>query len=124
MSWKAKSSPLSLIHLLSRVSGLAVTTSEIIWLQQSLQDFQITNFPALLYCDNQAAIHIPFNPIFHERTEIECHFTRDKVTEGSIKFMPVRSQHQLADAFTRPLPSTLLFPLLSNIAVKDTHSPP
>lgn len=67
---------------------LAVTTSEIVNLQQLLYDFGITCFtPTLLFCDNQAAIHIASNPILHKRTkhfEIDCDFVHDKVNDRFI----------------------------------------
>ena len=106
---------------------MATTASELVWLDQLLHDFQIPiSSLALLFCDNQAAMHIASNHMFHERKkhiEIDCHFVRDKVAAGSIKLLPIRSQHQLADMFTKPLPALSLFTILSKMSAKDIHSP-
>ncbi|XP_068638413.1 uncharacterized mitochondrial protein AtMg00810-like [Aristolochia californica] len=129
VSWKAKKhTTVSRSSIEAEYRALSSTTSEIIWLQQLLQDFQVKVASlALLYCDNQAAIHIASNPTFHERTkhiEIDCHFVREWVTSGVLKLLPIRSQYQLADMFTKPLPSTHLFSLLSKMAIKDIYKPP
>ena len=106
---------------------MATTANELVWLRQLLHDFGIlSSSPTLPLCDNQAAIHIASNPTFHERTkhiEIDCHFVRDKVTDGFLKLMLIRSQHQLADLFAKPLPAASFFSLLSKMAVKDIHCP-
>ena len=56
---------------------------EILWLHQLLIEVGIeTPVLAKLWYDKQVALHIAFNPVFHERTkhiEIDCHFVREKI---------------------------------------------
>ena len=57
--------------------AMAATASELLWLTQLLKDFGFSiSSPTLVFCNNQASIHIATNPSFHERTkhiEIDCH---------------------------------------------------
>jgi hypothetical protein len=69
---------------------MASATSEIVWLQLLLQELghSFIDKPTQLFCDNQAAIHIALNPVFHERTkhiEVACHYVREKVLDKTVE---------------------------------------
>lgn len=49
---------------------MVVTTCELIWLKQILSELKFCKIePMSLIYDNQAALHIASNPVFHERTK-------------------------------------------------------
>ena len=128
ISWRTKKQPtISRSSAEAEYRALAATGSEITWIQYLLEDLQIPQSqPAFIYCDNHSAIHIANNPAFHERTkhiELDCHFIREKINQSKIRLSPVSSSLQLADAFTKPLTSTMLESHISKMAVHDLHSP-
>ncbi|RDX66669.1 hypothetical protein CR513_54542, partial [Mucuna pruriens] len=75
---------------------MALATCELIWVKQLIQELKFTDVqPMKLYCDNQAALHIASNPVFHGRTkhiEIDCHFIQEKLLakEISTEFVNLR----------------------------------
>ena len=83
--------------------ALANTTSELLWLRWLLKDLGVsTSSTTPFYCDNQSAIHIAHNDVFHERTkhiEIDYHFIH-----GALKLFSISSKDQLTDIFTKSLP--------------------
>ncbi|KAJ9553824.1 hypothetical protein OSB04_017869 [Centaurea solstitialis] len=111
VSWKSKKqNVVSRSSAESEYRAMAQTTCELIWLRNLLGELGFAQSkPMNLYCDNEAAIHIANNPVFHERTkhiEVDCHFTREKLEDGTISTPFVRTGSQLADVFTKALPGS------------------
>ena len=68
--------------------ALANTISELLWLRWLLKNLGVSTSSATpLYYDNQSAIHIAHNDIFHEQTKhikIDCHFIRYYLVYGAL----------------------------------------
>ena len=96
ISWKTKKQPtVSRSSSEAEYMALATTTYKTQWLTFL---FKYLNMPfaspALVYCDNQSAMYIAMNPIFHEQTkhiELDCHVAREKIKSGFIYLLPIRS---------------------------------
>lgn len=59
-----------------------------------------------IFVDNQAAIAISKNPVFHGTTKhfnIKLYFLREVQNEGEIQLKYCSTEEQVADIFTKPL---------------------
>ncbi|RVW31226.1 Retrovirus-related Pol polyprotein from transposon RE1 [Vitis vinifera] len=108
ISWKSKKQDVvanSSAEAKYRVMALA--TCELIWLKHLLRELRFGKDEQMkLICDNQVALHITSNTVFHERIkhiEVDCHFIREKIASGCVATSFVNSNDQLADIFTKSL---------------------
>jgi len=108
ISWKSKKH-----NVVARSSAeaeyreMASTTCELMWIKQLLQELKFCEVLQMqLYCDNQEALHIASNPIFHERTkhiEVDYYFVREELMAKEISTEKIGSNDQLADILTKSL---------------------
>ena len=104
---------------------MALTCCEITWLVSLLKDLGIKDLhPVNLLCDNQAALYIAANPVFHARTkhiEVDCHYVRDQMKDGLVKPSYVNTKSQLADVFTKVVTVDQHNKLLSKLGVSHSQ---
>ena len=108
VSWKSKKHTV-VSRSCAEFEYIAMTqySCKIMCLHQLLAKVGIkTSISAKLWCDNQAALHIACNPVFHEQTkhiEIDCHFVFEKIQLSLISTRYVKTKEQLSDIFTKAL---------------------
>jgi hypothetical protein len=80
--------------------------TQILWMIQTLQGYNLRFRKVPIMCDNTSAIMISKNPVLHARTkhiEIRHYFIHDHVVRGDIELIHVDTKNQIADKFTKPL---------------------
>ncbi|XP_039012794.1 uncharacterized protein LOC120142110 [Hibiscus syriacus] len=105
--------------------AMAIVTCELVWLASLLSSFNISIPHVKLFCDNQTAVHLAINQVFHERTkyiEIDCHFVRDKIKDGFLKLLHVGSSNQLADIFTKTLQPPMYRLFVAKLGLLNIHA--
>ena len=82
--------------------------NQALWLRKILTDLQeIQTDSTKVFVDNQAAIAISNNSVFHGKTKhfnIKLYFLREVQKEGEVSLQYCKTEDQLADIFTKALP--------------------
>lgn len=81
---------------------------EIAWTKTLFKELlSVDGVPAKLFLDNQGAIHLIKNPVFHKRTkhiDVRYHHLKSQYEDKIFSLEYVTSKQQQADILTKPLP--------------------
>ncbi|GJX90959.1 hypothetical protein Tco_0344285 [Tanacetum coccineum] len=84
--------------------ALTEAVKESIWLRGLLEEWGVELNTVAVNCDNQGAIHLSRNHVFHERTKhinVRYHFIREVLEAKTVKVLKVGIEHNDADALTK-----------------------
>ncbi|GJV72537.1 retrotransposon protein, putative, ty1-copia subclass [Tanacetum coccineum] len=108
VSWKA-----TLQHVVAlstteaEYMALTEAVKESIWLKGLLIELGVNLRSVVVNCDNQSAIHLSRNAMFHERTKhinVRYHFIREIVESKELGVAKIGTKDNAADAFTKVVP--------------------
>jgi len=124
VTWQSqKQSVVAISSCESEYVAAAIATCQGIWLARLLAEFGSSDAePFALKVDNQSAIALAKNPVFHDRSkhiELKYHFIREAVETKKLELEFVPTEFQLADMLTKPLGRVRLAELRSRIGMVE-----
>lgn len=108
VSWSSKKQPtVALSSTESEYMASTHSVKEAVWLTKLLRETGHVDLGTMtIYGDNQGALALARNPVFHSRTkhiDIQHHFVREQVEAGSVHLEYVPTGDNLADILTKSL---------------------
>ncbi|GJY97375.1 hypothetical protein Tco_0514285 [Tanacetum coccineum] len=112
VSWKAiLQHMVALSTTEAEYMALTEAVKEAIWVRGLLEELGVELNTVALNCDNQGAIHLSWNHVFHERTKhinVRYHFIREVLEAKTVKVLKVGTKLNVADALTKVVPGLKL----------------
>nr|GEZ48399.1 hypothetical protein [Tanacetum cinerariifolium] len=90
--------------------------------EKLLTDYGFHFIKILIYCDSKSAIVVSCNPVQHSRTKhiaVRYHFIKEHVEKGMIELYFVKMDYQLADIFTKALPTDRFNYLVRHLGMRS-----
>nr|GEW17891.1 reverse transcriptase domain-containing protein [Tanacetum cinerariifolium] len=109
VSWSSKKQDCTALSIAeAEYVSLFPCCVQVLWMRTQLTDYGFHFNKILIYYDSKSAIAISCNPIQHSRTKhivVRYHFIKEHVEKGTIELYFVKTDYQLADIFTKALPT-------------------
>ena len=118
--WSRKQPVVSRSSTEAEYRSLALITTELLWIQSLFTELHLPFKPPTVYCDNQSAVALAYNPVLHARTkhlELDLYFVREKVLSKALVVQHVPAEYQFADILTKALSPTRFLFLRSKLSV-------
>jgi hypothetical protein len=126
ISWRAtRSSSVSLSSCEAELYAATMAAQELRWLTMLLNELHCPQAHPVLWCDNQSAIALTKDPVFHARTkhiELRYFFIRDLVSQNKLLVKYVSSNNNAADIFTKPLGTPAHLPAVDALGLSAPGS--
>nr|GEY90830.1 copia protein [Tanacetum cinerariifolium] len=88
--------------------SLSTCCAQVLWMRTQLTDYGFHFNKIPIYCDSKSTTAISCNPVQHSRTKhiaVCYHFIKEHVENGTIELYFVKTDYQVADIFTKALPT-------------------
>ena len=87
--------------------GATEAIKEALWLKGFAAELGFNSKDITIHCDNQSALHLMKNPMYHERSkhiDIKLHFIRDVVGANEVCVKKVGTEDNPSDMLTKYVP--------------------
>jgi hypothetical protein len=107
IAWSTKKQPIiALSSTEAEYVALTQTIKKVKSISNILTELNINHKPITIYNDNLSTINMTTHLNHHERTkhiDIKYHFIINEINRSTIILQYVKTEHNLADTFTKPL---------------------
>ena len=108
VSWSAKKQRVTALSTLeAEYMVMSEAAREAMWMIKLLRELGANVKFIKMFADNQGAIALTKNPVFHNRSkhiDVQYHFMREKVADGMLQIKFIPSGDMIVDALTKGLP--------------------
>nr|GEW96192.1 hypothetical protein [Tanacetum cinerariifolium] len=126
VSWSSKKQKYTTISSTeAEYIALSGCSAQILWMRSQLTDygFQFNKIP--LYFDNESVIALSYNNVQHSRgkhIDVRYHFIKAQVENEFVELYFFRTEYQLSEIFTKPLPRERFIFLIGKLGMRSMSS--